>query len=399
MEHAEDEMMDDLYDMDIMHDMEQFDSFSSMGNMGQYNPFNSPYNNMQQMMPNGALFNMQNGYNMPFTPSTRYGMRGKKNRMSNFMRTGRQFMNDPRYQSLINQYQNMLAQQQQLSNNWVDTDKPLDDLDEIDELNQDDIFNEIEDDLNNNNIDDDDFDDDINTEILFNEKVRQRMQQRQRKKKKRMNNDSEFRMYDNIKPKIPKHGKKKPVNKMEKIIGAIYKLSMYQVILVSNANPDSSTFYCKRWGIARDVSGFINRLLFGGIYTMRMKEWLKRFDSKHLFYRESSSLFDDPVKLMGELETFLGVTPYGESNWANITKKVYNVKLEKGKGYGNDVKDANEIEHWDISIDKETKIPHPTENRKWRSLEIIDLLRDYYIPHNQQLSDLFDGVKYPNWDY
>lgn len=211
MEHAEDEIMDDLYDM------EQFDSLSNMASMGQYNPFNSPYNNMgnggmmnQQMMPNGALFNMQNGgYNIPFTPSTRYGMRGKKNRMSNFMRTGRQFMNDPRYQSLINQYQNMLAQQQQLSNNWVDADEPLDDLDEIDELNQDDIFNEIGDINDDDDNDIDDFDDDINREILFNEKVRQRMQQRQRKKKKRIDDDSEFRMYDNIKPKIPKHGKKK----------------------------------------------------------------------------------------------------------------------------------------------------------------------------------------------
>jgi len=396
MEHAEEDM-DNLYDMDIMDEMEQ------------YNPFNSPYNPgmmdpgmmNQQMMPNGALLNMQNGYNMPFMPSTRYGsktkygMRGKKNRMAKFMRTGRQFMNDPRYQSLINQYQNMLAQQQELENNWLDTDKALDedddDEDEIDELNEDDILDESE----------DGFDDDINTEILFNERVRERMKQRQRKKRKPFFEQGSI--YDQepnySSPKTPKQGKKKPVNKMEKIIGAIYKLSMYQVILVSNANPDSSTFYCKRWGIARDVSGFINRLLFGGIYTMRMKEWLKRFDSDHLFYRESSALFEDPVKLMTELETFLGVTPFGEAKWANITKKVYNVKLEKGKGYGNDVKDADEIEHWDISVDKETKIPHPTENRKWQSLEIIDMLRDYYIPHNQQLSDLFDGVKYPNWDY
>eukprot|EP01083_Nonionella_stella_P037298 101672_1 len=138
-------------------------------------------------------------------------------------------------------------------------------------------------------------------------------------------------------------------------------MSMYQVILVSNANPDSSSFYQKRWSIGRDVSGFINRLLFGGIYTMRMKEWLKRFDSKHLFYRESSELFDNPVKLMSELETFLGVTPFSDDNWKNITSKVYNVELEKGKGYQHKEVDAQEIEHWDITVERETKIPYPTK--------------------------------------
>ena len=213
-----------------------------------------------------------------------------------------------------------------LSNNWIDGDEPL--SDDIDEINEDDFGDEDNEDTES----EPDFDDDIDDEILFNEKVRQRMARKKKSKRKKAH--FEELTYDPpiSRPVSPRSGKKKPVNKMEKIIGAIYKLSMYQVILVSNANPDSSTFYCKRWGIARDVSGFINRLLFGGIYTMRMKEWLKRFDSDHLFYRESSELFDHPIKLMGELEKFLGVTPFGDAKWANITTKVYNVKLEKGKG-------------------------------------------------------------------
>eukprot|EP01084_Bolivina_argentea_P122749 217524_1 len=191
--------------------------------------------------------------------------------------------------------------------------------------------------------------------------------------------------------------RRKPVNKMEKIIGAIYKLSMYQVILVSNANPDSCDFYQKRWGITRDVTGFINRLLFGGTYTMRMKEWLKRFDKDHLFYRESSELFNDPVGLMKELETFLGITPFGDEMWSNITAKVYNVELEKGKGYQHKVQDTEEIEHWDIDVEKETQIVKPDESEHWLSQEIISKLKDYYRPHNRQLADLFDGNKYKDW--
>ena len=216
--------------------------------------------------------------------------------------------------------------------------------------------------------------------------------------------NEEANLYEQMRQKqvrIPAQPKqqKRPVNKMEKIIGSIYKMSMYQVILVSNANPKSHSFYSKRWGIGRDVTGFINRLLFGGIYTMRMKEWLKRFDDKHLFYRESSELFDNPVGLMQDLEKYLGVSPLGAEKWKSITAKVYNVELEKGKGYAHKEQDVQSVEHWDITKEMETKIPHPTEDRKWQSQEIITMLRNYYKTHNQQLSDLFDGVKYKDWDY
>ena len=47
----------------------------------------------------------------------------------------------------------------------------------------------------------------------------------------------------------------------------------------------------------------------------------------------------------------------------------------------------------------ELKIPHPTESRMWHSIEVIEMLRDYYRPHNNQLADLFDGKRYEQWDY
>ena len=192
---------------------------------------------------------------------------------------------------------------------------------------------------------------------------------------------------------------KKPVNKMERIIGKLYTLSMYQVILLSNANAEWFEFYAERWGITKDVASFINRLLFGGIYTQRIKEWLKRFDAEHLFYRESSQLFDDPVAMMQDMERYLGVSPLGEEKWRAITAKVYNVELEKGKGYQHKEEAAEQIEHWDIEQSKELKIPHPTESRMWHSIEVIEMLRDYYRPHNNQLADLFDGKRYEQWDY
>ena len=357
-------------------------------------------NGMDMMLGNGQF----GSYNLPFAPATRYGAksrygkRGKRNPMARFMRTTpkRRNSNNPQYNMLMQQYQNLLTQQQGLANNWIDGDDPL-----IDELNEDDFDDENEGDQEQIDQDEinDMFTDDINDEIEANELIRQQSL---------YNMQSRYNVVPPPRPKTrPVRGvgggkkPKKPVNKMEKIIGAIYKLSMYQVILVSNANPDSSSWYCKRWGIARDVSGFINRLLFGGIYTMRMKEWLKRFDSDHFFYRESSTLFDDPVGLMTDLEDFLNITHLGDDKWKTITGKVYNVALHSGNGtgYQHVQVDAEDIEHWNIDEEKITKIPHPTENRKWQSQEIIDMLRDYYRPHNQQLSDLFDGVKYKDWDY
>ena len=255
------------------------------------------------------------------------------------------------------------------------------------------IFSELVDELDEDDIDDvGDHDNDvyINDEIAHNEQTR-------RYKRTNALNGVEESEIEAVKSK--KSVPRKPVNKMEKIIGAIYKLSMYQVILVSNANSESGAWYQKRWGIGKDVSGFINRLLFGGIYTMRMKEWTKRFDDTHLFYRESSQLFDNPTGLMRDLELFLGVKAFGDRNWQNITNKVYNVELEKGKGYQHREVSAHEIEHWDITMDKETKIPHPSEERKWESLEIIEMLRAYYRPHNLQLSQLFEGKRYKDWDY
>eukprot|EP01083_Nonionella_stella_P290005 986799_1 len=183
--------------------------------------------------------------------------------------------------------------------------------------------------------------------------------------------------------------------------GAIYKLSMYQVILVSDANPNGNSrdFYQKRWGITRHVTGFINALLFGGTYTMRMREWLKRFDKDHLFYRESSELFNDPVGLMKDLEAFLEITPFGDEMWSNITTKVYNVQFEKGKGYQHKVQETEGMQHWDIEVEKETQIVRPDESAHWWSQELISMVKDYYRPHNRQLADLFDGNKYKDWDY
>lgn len=375
-----------------------------MEQYGGYNPFNSPYG------ANKAVQSARNWYDRrsePMAPKlTRYGMRRKNggNAMGRFMRTGRGQMNGRNWP--YNEIPNMFPIQQQMygmggggylgQRQWPqygDGDVAVDGL--------------FEDELDEDGFDFDDSDDAayIEEEADFYQQARAQKKERDRFWNGRYSEFAESA--DSVGPsagtlpsgKSAKGDDKKAVNKMEQIIGRLYTLSMYQVILLSNANPEWFEFYAKRWGITKDVASFINRLLFGGIYTQRIKEWLKRFDAEHLFYRESGQLFDDPVAMMQDLERYLGVNPLGEDKWREITAKVYNVELEKGKGYQHKEEAAEHIEHWDIEQSKELKIAHPAESRMWHSIEVIAMLRDYYRPHNNQLADLFQGERYEKWDY
>ena len=391
--------------------------------MGGYNPFNSPYDGRTG----------QNRYqqNQRMFPITRYGTRRKKRGKSGYsnpatrlMRTGgRGIASQNRFSRRYPQYAqrgfNPMPSAFQLyqqmygmgGGGYLDPSQSTFGQNQWFGDSEDDEYDRYDDSEDfDDEFDDDDFDFDDSEDAAYIEEeadlYRQYRSSRSKREPRypRSDRTDRFRgskFSDYTEPTDPPiaPNTKKPVNKMEQIIGKLYTLSMYQVILLSNANPHSFEFYAQRWGITKDVASFINRLLFGGIYTMRMKEWLKRFDSDHLFYRESSQLFDNPVGLMNDLEAYLGVEPLGERMWKNITAKVYNVELEKGKGYQHKEQAADEIEHWDIDLEKELKIPHPTENRKWQSLEVIEMLRDYYRAHNNQLADLFGGKKYPNWDY
>ena len=196
------------------------------------------------------------------------------------------------------------------------------------------------------------------------------------------------------------NGQRMPPMSKRAVMRRICDLSIYQIILISAANDaESRAFYLDLWSLGQETSDVLNRLLEVGKYDEAMPAWLDRFDEDHFFFRDSGELYGNTVQMMQDLERYLGVDPLGAGKWANITSKVYNVKLQRGSGFFHKAEDGDEVEHWDITEEKDTEIPHVTEKRTLQSQEVIGLLRDYYRPHNLNLSRQIGGKRYKGWDY
>ena len=190
-----------------------------------------------------------------------------------------------------------------------------------------------------------------------------------------------------------------PKNK-QMIQKQICSLSIYQIILLSNANGEASReYYLEEWALGPGVPKMINKLLDIGLYDKAMAVWLEMFDEKHFFFRDSNEFFRNPVAVMQDLEKYLAVDPLGKEQWDSITSTVYNVKLQTGAGFQHRTQTGNQVQHWDISKVEDTQIRRVNDSVTMKSQEVIGLLRDYYRPHNIKLSELIGGKKYEGWDY
>jgi len=131
----------------------------------------------------------------------------------------------------------------------------------------------------------------------------------------------------------------------------------------------------------------LNKALNASLYYYAVKQWSSHVKEENLLFIRSEDFYKDTIKVMHQVEEFLGIPRLTDEQWGPIVGQVYNLKLD-GKTREFDPKAVSKKDLHHTAADKD---------RLKMSEESRAALDDFYEKPNQDLKELLAPWGFPGW--